>query len=149
MECISITYFSLECHESLLSVVTNPFQLSFLRKLWVISIIGIMRMPKSKAELPCTDVLVNPQRAAQRHWIQEVAPLSTKIITKSDTVFCWRNFRRFAVNINRDFKMPRGRRQRERQKSNRLNRQNNYSARASRFFIHFFAVTSRLRREHP
>ena len=29
-------------------------------------------------------------------------------------------------------------------KSNRLNRQNNSSARASRFFVHFFAVTARL-----
>ena len=29
-------------------------------------------------------------------------------------------------------------------KSNRLNRQNNNSARASRFFVHFFAVTARL-----
>ena len=29
-------------------------------------------------------------------------------------------------------------------KSNRLNRQNNVSARASRFFVHFFAVTARL-----
>ena len=29
-------------------------------------------------------------------------------------------------------------------KSNRLNRQNNDSARASRFFVHFFAVTARL-----
>ena len=63
MECTSITYFSLECHESLLSVATYPIQLSFLRKLWVISIIRIMRMPKSKAELPSTDVLVNAQRS--------------------------------------------------------------------------------------
>ena len=39
--------------------------------------------------------------------------------------------------------MPRRRRQRERQKSNRLKRQNNNSARASRFFVHFFAVTAR------
>ena len=29
-------------------------------------------------------------------------------------------------------------------KSNRLNRQNNNSARASRFFVHFFVVTARL-----
>ena len=29
-------------------------------------------------------------------------------------------------------------------KSNRLNRQNNDSARASRFLVHFFAVTARL-----
>ena len=31
----------------------------------------------------------------------------------------------------------------KRQKSNRLNGQNNNSARASSFFVHFFAVTSR------
>ena len=55
-------FFSLECHESLLSVVTYTIHFSFLRKLWVISIIGIMRMPKSEAELPSTDVLVNPER---------------------------------------------------------------------------------------
>ena len=41
-----------------------------------------------------------------------------------------------------DFNMSRRRRrrQRERQKSNRFNRENNNSARASRFFVHFFAV---------
>ena len=39
--------------------------------------------------------------------------------------------------IIRDFKMPRRRRQRERQKSNGLKRQNNNSARASRFFCTF------------
>ena len=44
--------------------------------------------------------------------------------------------------------MPRPRRQREHQKSHRLNRQNNNSARAARFFVHFFAVTARLRREN-
>ena len=50
---------------------------------------------------------------------------------------------------SRDFKMPRRPRRRERQKSNRLNRQNNNSPRASPFFfIHFFAVTARLRREN-
>ena len=43
--------------------------------------------------------------------------------------------------------MPRRRQQREGQKSNRLNRQNNNSARASRFFVHFFVVTARLRRD--
>ena len=46
--------------------------------------------------------------------------------------------------IIRDFKMPRWLRQRERQKSNRLNRQNN----SARFFVHLFSVTSRLRREN-
>ena len=44
--------------------------------------------------------------------------------------------------------MSRRRRQRERQKSNRLNSQDNKAARASRFFVHFFAVTARLRREN-
>ena len=39
-----------------------------------------------------------------------------------------------------DFNMSRRRRRRERQKSNRFNRENNNSARASRFFVHFFAV---------
>ena len=39
-------------------------------------------------------------------------------------------------------------RQREREKSNRLNNQNNKFARASRFFVNFFAVTARLPREN-
>ena len=38
--------------------------------------------------------------------------------------------------------------ERERQISNGLNKQNNNSARESRFFVHFFAVTARLRREN-
>ena len=54
---------------------------------------------------------------------------------ESDVSFCYRG----------EFKILRRRRQRKRQKSNRLNRQNNNSARASRFFVHFFAVTARLR----
>ena len=36
----------------------------------------------------------------------------------------------------------------ERQKSNSLNRQNNNSARAARFFVHLFTVTARLRPEN-
>ena len=44
-----------------------------------------------------------------------------------------------ALRETRDFKMPRRRRQRERQKSIiGLNTQNNNSARAFRFFVHFF-----------
>ena len=39
--------------------------------------------------------------------------------------------------------MPRRRWRLERQKSNSLNRQNNNSARAARFFVHFFVVTAR------
>ena len=41
---------------------------------------------------------------------------------------------------NRDLTKLRRRRQGERQKTNRFNEQNNKSARASRFFVHFFAV---------
>ena len=47
---------------------------------------------------------------------------------------------------NRKFKM---RRRRESQINNSLTRQNNNFARASRFFVHFFAVIARLRREMP
>ena len=39
-------------------------------------------------------------------------------------------------------------RRRESKKSNSLTRQNNNFARASRFFVHFFAVTARLPREN-
>ena len=53
-----------------------------------------------------------------------------------------------ALHETRDFETPRRRRQQERQKSNWLNKQNNNSARASRFFVHFFTVTARLRREN-
>ena len=42
----------------------------------------------------------------------------------------------------------RRRRKRARQKSNHsLNKQNNNSARASRFFVHFFVITARLQPE--
>ena len=41
----------------------------------------------------------------------------------------------------------RRRRQGERQTSNRFNKKNNNSTRASRFFVHFFAVLAQLRRE--
>ena len=46
---------------------------------------------------------------------------------------------------NRKFKMKR---RRESKKSNSLTRQNNNFARASRFFVYFFAVTARLPREN-
>ena len=49
---------------------------------------------------------------------------------------------------NRDLKIRRRRPQRERHKSNRFNSQNNNFACASRFFVHFFAVAARLRREN-
>ena len=44
----------------------------------------------------------------------------------------------------RDLTELRWRRQGERQKSNRFNEQNNNSARASRFFVHFFAVPAQI-----
>ena len=47
-----------------------------------------------------------------------------------------------------DLKIRRRRRQRERRKNNTFNNQNDNFARASRFFVHFFAVTARLRREN-
>ena len=47
----------------------------------------------------------------------------------------------------RDLTKPRRRWQQERQKTNRFNEQNNNSARASRFFVQFFAVAAQLRRE--
>ena len=56
---------------------------------------------------------------------------------------------KFALSdTNRDLKIRQRRRQRELHKSNRFNNQNNNFARASRFFVHFFAVTARLRREN-
>ena len=48
---------------------------------------------------------------------------------------------------NRGLKQRRRRRQRERQKAIGLDRQNNNFARASRVFLHFFAVAARLQRE--
>ena len=51
------------------------------------------------------------------------------------------------VSNKRDLKIPRRRRQRELQKSNRFDKQNKNFARASRFFVHFFASTAQLRRE--
>ena len=49
---------------------------------------------------------------------------------------------------NRDFKIQRRGRQRERKKNNRFNLQNRNFARASHFFVHFFPVFARLRREN-
>ena len=47
----------------------------------------------------------------------------------------------------RELKQLRRRQQRERQKSNRFDLQNNNFARASRFFVHFFAVVAWQQRE--
>ena len=48
----------------------------------------------------------------------------------------------------RDFKIQRRGRQRERQKNNGYYNQNNNFARASHFFVYFFPVFARLRREN-
>ena len=50
--------------------------------------------------------------------------------------------------VIREFKQRRRRQQSGRQKSNRFITQNNNFARASRFFVHFFTVLARLRREN-
>ena len=47
-----------------------------------------------------------------------------------------------------DLKIRRRRQQREPHKSSMFNNQNKNLARAPRFFVHFFAVTARLRREN-
>ena len=55
----------------------------------------------------------------------------------------------FVMEDIRDFKIQRRGRQQERQKKNiRFNKQNNNFARASRFFVHFFARFARPRREN-
>ena len=55
------------------------------------------------------------------------------------------------LRINRDLTKLRRRRRRQRQRghqiNNRFNEQKNNSARASRFFVHFFAVPAQLRRK--
>ena len=50
--------------------------------------------------------------------------------------------------VIRELKQRRRRRQLGRQKSNKFITQNNNFARASRFFVHFFTVLARLRREN-
>ena len=50
--------------------------------------------------------------------------------------------------LNKELQQRRRRRQRGRQKSNRFITQNNNFARASRFFVHFFTVLARIRREN-
>ena len=55
----------------------------------------------------------------------------------------------FVMEDIRDFKIQRRGRQQERQKKTiRFNNQNNNFARASRFFVHFFARFARPRREN-
>ena len=68
---------------------------------------------------------------------------------QSHGAFCLQtdpNSRR-SLKGNRDLTKLRRRRQRERQNSNKFNEQNDNSARASRFFVYFFAVPAKLQRE--
>ena len=67
--------------------------------------------------------------------------ISTKMILNSGRG-------RLREMVIRELKQRRRRRQRGRQKSNRFITQNNNFARASRFFVHFFTVLARLRREN-
>ena len=52
------------------------------------------------------------------------------------------------ISKSRDFEIQRRGQQRECQKNKRFNKQNNNLARASPFFVHFFPVFERLRREN-
>ena len=61
--------------------------------------------------------------------------------------FHWSLWYRLPRNIT-ERRQRRRRRKRERQKSNRFFQQSNNFARAAHFFVHFFAVTARLRREN-
>ena len=51
------------------------------------------------------------------------------------------------ISLIRELKQRRRRRQQERQKRNRFTTQDNNFARASRFFVHFFAVAAQVQRE--
>ena len=51
------------------------------------------------------------------------------------------------ILLSRKFKQRQQQQQREWPKINRFDKQNNNFARASRFFVHFFAVTARLQHE--
>ena len=55
--------------------------------------------------------------------------------------------REFMARNGKELKQRRRRRQRERQKTIGLDKQNSNFARASRFFVHFFAVVARQQRE--
>ena len=77
--------------------------------------------PKSSMKGVAADQI---KRARQNYWGAQAPPHATALLTK-----------------------PGRRRQREGQESNRLNEQNNNSARASHFFVHFFAFTEQPRRE--
>ena len=76
---------------------------------------------------------------------------SRRVRIRLEKVHCRNTIRTYGelsrCENNRGCTKLRRQRERERQKSNRFNVQNNNFARASRFFVHFFAVLARLRRE--
>ena len=73
-------------------------------------------------------------------WCNLVSPIWDSIHRRK----CYSHF----VEHLRDLKIRRRRRRWEHQKSNRFSNQNNSLARASPFFVHYFAVTAALRREN-
>ena len=80
---------------------------------------------------------------------KEKNPVGIELFSHVKTSFYSKQFAKLLTSllntIYRKFKMQW---QRERKKSNSLTRQNNNFARASRVFVHFFAVTARLPREN-
>ena len=88
--------------------------------------------------------LVNPQNALSYQNQFSLNTINTDGELRS--VLCVSVFQgSLLVVVIRD--LTKLRRQGERQKSLRFNEQNDNSARASRFFVHFFDVPSQLRRE--
>ena len=75
------------------------------------------------------------------------AGLCIPLLLLVDSVFLTRRKKpRGRALDNTGLKQRGRRRQRQPQKTNRFNKQNNFT-RASRFFVHFFAVVARLPRE--
>ena len=78
-------------------------------------------------------------------------PYSLSLVKVSPHIFCKFNplYTDTFFGPLKELKQRRRRRQRERQKSNRFRlAKQQQSTRASRFIVHFFAVTARLRREN-
>ena len=86
-------------------------------------------------EFPPTDITGKLQRASTLLCPSPWAPYLYHSITITITTTS------SSMNVRRG-------RQRERKKNNRFYKQNNNFARASRFFVHFFAVFVRLRHEN-
>ena len=90
-----------------------------------------------------------PPRAVAVHTIQSIQDSFRGALPPPPPLFApATQARSHEKPCNRDFKIQRRGRQRERKKTKRFNEQNNKFARASRFFIHFFPVFARLRGEN-